>query len=109
MRCPPPGITSTAAPVAFSLAGKKGVIDGLWIDDTCRSPFADVFTISGAVLPSEPGAPLGQSRISCGASAPYRNAGANARRKINLSTDLIARLMTESPIEMLLHIHPLLS
>ena len=28
-RCPPPGITNTAAPVAFSFAGRNGVIDGL--------------------------------------------------------------------------------
>src|SRR5215203_38922 len=61
---PPPGMTSTAAPFALSLAGRKGVIDGLWMVETLRSPLADATTVSGSFFPSEPGAPWAQRVIS---------------------------------------------
>src|SRR5258706_6733937 len=73
LRCPPPGSTITPTPVAFSLAGRYGRIDGL-----CTFVMAVKFRsgpsglpISGVVLPSEPGAPLGQSGIALGASAAF--------------------------------------
>src|SRR5678816_4934154 len=72
-RCPPPGITSIAVPVAFSFAGKYGVSDGLWMLQTESSPLDDFATTSLAVLPSEPGAPFGHREISLG-SSPASNA-----------------------------------
>ena len=39
---------------------------GLWMLETLSSPLADVVTASFAVLPSDPGAPDGQSGISAG-------------------------------------------
>src|SRR6478672_4291263 len=41
---------------------------GLWIPETLSSPLADVVITSGVDLPSEPGAPAGQSGTSAGLS-----------------------------------------
>src|SRR5437870_5588639 len=76
-RWPPPGITRMAALVAFSEEGKYGVSDGLWMLQTEISPLADFFTTSGAVFPSEPGAPSGHSGISLGISAAKTASGAS--------------------------------
>src|SRR6266404_4431029 len=75
LRWPPPGITSRAVPVAFSVGGKYGVSDGLWMLQTEISPLADLATTSFAVFPSEPGAPLAQSGISLGISAAHMASG----------------------------------
>src|SRR5438128_1397874 len=69
LRWPPPGITSMAVPVAFSLGGKYGVSEGLWMLQTDISPLGDFATTSLAVFASEPGAPSGHSGISFGISA----------------------------------------
>ena len=42
---------------------------GWWMLETLNSPLADFVTASFAVLPSEPGAPDGQSGISAGVCA----------------------------------------
>ncbi len=55
-----------AVPVALSFVGMYGVMLGLWMLETLISPLADFVTASGALLPSDPGAPAGQSGISCG-------------------------------------------
>ena len=53
-------------PLALSGAGRYGVTLGLWMLATLSSPLADFVTASFAVLPSDPGAPDGQSGISAG-------------------------------------------
>src|SRR5450432_1145928 len=53
----------TAAPVDFPFAARYGVMEGWWTLDRMCSPFSFTRTDSSAVLPSEPGAPLGQSRM----------------------------------------------
>ena len=68
-RWPPPGMTRIARPVALSLAGRYGVMLGLWMPETLNSPLAEVVTTSVVGLPSDPGAPPGQSGISAGRSA----------------------------------------
>src|SRR5208282_6641091 len=77
--CPPPGTTITAPPVAFSLDGKYEVIDGRFTVEITCSPSGVTRTDSSAVLPSEPGAPLGQRRITSCSTA--RDAAAANKMK----------------------------
>src|SRR5947199_6988878 len=83
LRWPPPGMTRMAVRVAFSLAGRYGVSEGLWTLQTEISPLALVLTTSFSVRPSEPGAPFGQRGISFGNSAARRPAGrSNEARRV---------------------------
>src|SRR5882762_773811 len=59
----------TAQPVALSAVGRYGVRLGLWMLERTCSPLSAMRTFVSPVLPSEPGAPFGQRRISLGNSA----------------------------------------
>src|SRR6266481_1934035 len=62
-------ITAARRVLVLSPAGRKGVSEGLWTFEITCSPSAVTLTASFPVLPSEPGAPLGQSGISFVSSA----------------------------------------
>src|SRR5947207_13668604 len=59
----------TATPVAFSLAGRMGVIDGLCTVAITRSPCGVVRAVSSPVFPADPGAPFGHKYTGCGSAA----------------------------------------
>src|SRR5580693_7786815 len=59
---------TTAAPVADSFEGRYTVTEGRCTLAITCSPWGVVRTVSSAVFPSDPGAPLGQ-RNTTGASA----------------------------------------
>src|SRR5580704_18179655 len=66
---PPPGAMTTAAPVAVSLEGRYTITEGRWMLEVTCSPCGVMRTASGAVFPSDPGAPLGQRKTTGGSSA----------------------------------------
>src|SRR5215472_14250450 len=69
---------TTAAPEAFSFAGRNTPMDGRWTFAVTCSPCGVVRTVSSPVLPSDPGAPFGQRTIHWGSAALAMKADMNS-------------------------------
>src|SRR5580765_396276 len=85
VRNPPPGQTTTAAPVAISFGGRKIVSEGLWIFFTHQS-FASSFSF---FLFSKPGAPFDHNGITNALSCAKKERGTKTKTIKKNRIDLI--------------------